>query len=152
MPEIDSATLEHLKTCRSKERREKLRFPLRREVRYKLFRNGRIAETGTGETVDIGSSGISFEPDSGLPAGVFIELSVSWPVLLDQSCPMQLHIFGRVIRSEAGRCACMIQKWEFRTQSRGLALVRNDSQLQRWAENAGKGGAPSEPKLRLATA
>jgi len=62
-------------------------------------------------------------------------------VLLDESCPMRLIVFGRVIRSEGGRSACSIDKYEFRTQARALHLanpIRTDSMLQRWADGVRK--------------
>lgn len=111
---------------------------MRRELRYKLVREGLGSEAGHGETVDIGSRGLSFSTDRPVPNGSFIELSISWPVLLDQSCPMRLNIFGRVIRSEPGKCACTIDKYEFRTQARGIrTVVRIDSGLHRFAQTAG---------------
>ena len=33
---------------------------MRREMRYKLLKDGSIAESGAGETVDLGSGGVGF--------------------------------------------------------------------------------------------
>lgn len=74
--------------------------------------------------------------DQQLSFGAFVEVSISWPVLLDSSCPMRLIVFGRVVRSETAKTACTIDKYEFRT-SRKLQLatpIRTDSRLQRWAD------------------
>jgi hypothetical protein len=149
----DVATLQKLRTDLEDERRGKFRFPIRRELRYKLLRDGAVAEAGIGETVDIGSGGIGFAIDRDLPVGAFIELSISWPVLLNESCPMRLNVFGRVVRNEAGKCACTVDKYEFRTQSRDIQTqpVRHDSMLQRWAEAARK-DALINPKARVMTA
>jgi len=132
----DLATIQKLKAIDENERRSKVRFPMRREMRYKLLKDGASAESGVGETVDIGSGGIGFSVGHDLPVGAFLELSVSWPVLLDQSCPMRLIVFGRVVRNLGGKSACTIDKYEFRTQARVFptAPVRNDSMLQRWAD------------------
>ncbi len=120
------------------ERRRKTRFPMRRELRYKWVKQGIGAEAGHGETVDIASGGVSFATERPVPAGAYVELSISWPVLLDHSCPMRLNVFGRVIRAEAGRCACTIEKYEFRTQARGIrTVVRIDSGLHRFLNSAG---------------
>ena len=116
-------------------RREKLRFPLQREVRYKLLKDGAPVEFGAGQTIDIGSGGVSFELGRDVPAGVFIELAISWPVLLGESCAMRLIAFGRVVRCEGGKCACTMDKYEFRTQSRVVQPVtsRTDT-LRKWAD------------------
>ncbi|SPE41485.1 Type IV pilus assembly PilZ [Candidatus Sulfopaludibacter sp. SbA3] len=121
----------------TQERRNKARFPLRRELRYKLLDDNSIIAAGVGETINISSSGVAFSIDQRLKPGGFIELSVSWPVLLDQNCPMRLIVFGRVQRSSQERAVCTVDKYEFRTQARtiqAIAPVRNDSMLQRWAD------------------
>jgi hypothetical protein len=119
------------------ERRSKTRFGIRRELRYKLLENSRIVGTGEGYTVDICSGGVAFQADRPLSPGGFVELSISWPVLLDESCPMRLSVFGRVLRCEGLRVVCTVDKYEFRTQARTFqqpVSIRHDSMLQRWAE------------------
>jgi len=119
------------------ERRNKSRFPLQRELRYKLLEEDTIVAAGTGETVDLSSSGVGFTIDQQLKSGSFIELSISWPVLLDESCPMRLIIFGRVQRTSEQKSVCTVDKYEFRTQSRIFQAsppVRNDAMLRRWAD------------------
>lgn len=119
------------------ERRRKARFPLRREFRYKLLEENTIVASGVGETIDMSSTGIAFAIKEQLKEGAFIELSISWPVLLDQSCPMRLIVFGRVLRTADERTVCTVDKHEFRTQARlfqATAPVRNDGMLQRWAD------------------
>ena len=136
----DLATIQKMKADQENERRGKFRFPMRRELRYKLLKDGSIAESGAGETVDMGSGGVGFSIERELPIGAFIELSISWPVLLDQTCAMRIVVFGRVVRSGGGLCACTIDKWEFRTQARVLqpAPIRQDSRPQSWADGARK--------------
>ena len=123
------------------ERRKKSRFPINRELRYKVLEGDTIVEFGTGTTLDMGSGGMAFVTEHQLMVGAFIELSISWPVLLEDSCPMRLIVFGRVVRSTGRQTACTVDKYEFRTQARTLrqiAPVRNDSMLQRWADNIRK--------------
>ena len=130
-----------LRFDRSMDRRNKLRFPFNRELRYKLLENDTIIAAGEGETVDMSSGGVAFVTEHELLVGCFIELSVSWPVLLEDTCPMRLISFGRVVRSCGKLTACTVDKYEFRTQSRvplPVATVRNDSMLQRWADNIRK--------------
>jgi len=124
------------KLIRATDRRKKRRFPISRELRYKLLADGVIVGFGTGQTLNMGSAGIAFSVDRGLRPGAFIELSISWPVLLDNACPMRLIVFGVVRRNEGGRAVCTIDKYEFRTQARtfqAAGAMRHDSMLQRWA-------------------
>jgi hypothetical protein len=45
-----------------------------------------------------------------------VELSMNWPVLLNDSCPMKLMIYGCIIRSSEKGAAVAIERYEFRTQ------------------------------------
>jgi hypothetical protein len=126
-----------MKLSKSTERRRKLRFPLNRELRFKLLKGDRIVAAGTGTTANVSSGGIAFQTDMSLPNGSYIELSISWPALLDDVCAMQLIVFGRVLRGADATKICTVEKWEFRTQSRYVAAkvpLRIDGKLQRWAE------------------
>ncbi|MDR3703233.1 MAG: PilZ domain-containing protein [Candidatus Sulfopaludibacter sp.] len=119
------------------ERRTKARFPIHRELRYKVLDDDTIVAAGVGKTVDISSSGLAFDIDQTVKPGAFIELSISWPVLLDENCGMRLIVFGRVLRSGPRKTVCTIDKYEFRTQARvfqAAVPTRTDSMLQRWAD------------------
>jgi hypothetical protein len=101
-----------------RERRVKRRFPIEQDVRYKMLYGQRIAETGSGKTVNISSGGIWFSTQTMLASGMPIELSLTWPVLLNDSCPMKLMIYGCVVRSNDRGAAVAIERYEFRTQGR----------------------------------
>jgi hypothetical protein len=119
------------------ERRAKLRFAINRELRYKLLENEKIIATGHGETIDMSSAGVAFRTDMPLNAGDYIELSISWPALLDDTCPMRLVVFGRINRHSGSLIASTVEKWEFRTGSRRVKPVipmHTDNRLLRWAE------------------
>lgn len=131
------------------ERRKKIRFPIMRELRYKVLEGDTIVEFGLGTTLDMASGGVAFLNNKPLREGSFIELSISWPVLLEDSCPMRLIVFGRVVRSSERETVCSVDKYEFRTQARVLRQmvpVRHDSMLERWADNIRK------ESLRMANA
>lgn len=124
------------KLIRATDRRKKERFSIRRELRYKLLADSVIVDSGSGQTLNISSGGVAFSADHDLMPGAFIELSISWPALLDNTCPMRLIAFGKVRRSEGHASACTIDKYEFRTQARtfqAAGVMRSDSMLQRWA-------------------
>jgi hypothetical protein len=125
------------------DRRVKSRFSISREMRYKLLRDGSIIGSGNGQTINMSSGGVLFASDRNIEPETYVELSISWPVLLDNNCPMRLIVFGRLVHSADGRCACTIDKYEFRTQARALqttVTVRNDSMLLKWAEGLRKEG------------
>jgi hypothetical protein len=99
-----------------RERRIKRRFEIEQEVRYKMLYGQRIAETGSGKTMNISSGGIWFSTENMLTTGMPVELSMNWPVLLNDSCPMKLMIYGCVVRSSDKGAAVAIERYEFRTQ------------------------------------
>ena len=112
-----------------------------RELRYKLVENHTVVAEGRGETIDIGSGGVSFIVAEALRVGAFIELSVSWPVLLEANTRMRLVVFGRMVRTSDRISACTVDKYEFRTQARTVtayANARRDGMLQRWVEEMQK--------------
>jgi len=99
-----------------RERRIKRRFHIEQDVKYKMLYGQRIAETGTGKTLNISSGGVWFTTESTLTPGMPVELSMNWPVLLNDSCPMKLMIYGCVIRTNDRGAAVAIERYEFRTQ------------------------------------
>ena len=103
-----------------RERRTKRRFMIDQEVKYKMLYGQRIAETGVGRTMNISSGGVWFSTESMLTSGMPVELSMNWPVLLNDSCPMKLMIYGCVVRSNDKGAAVAIERYEFRTQGRSL--------------------------------
>jgi len=134
------------------DRRKKIRFPIHRELRYKLLDDGVMVGAGTGQSLNIGSGGVAISIGRELKPGAFIELSMSWPVLLYDTCPMRFIVFGRVLRSLGRKSVCSIDKYEFRTQARTTIetapAVRNDQMLERWAYTMRKEAV----KPRVATA
>lgn len=99
-----------------RERRIKRRFHIEQDVKYKMLYGQRIAETGAGKTVNISSGGVWFTTENTLTPGMPVELSMNWPVLLNDSCPMKLMIYGCVIRTNDRGAAVAIERYEFRTQ------------------------------------
>ena len=123
------------------DRRRKMRFPIERDLRYKIAENGVVIASGIGKTLNIGSGGVSFQAEQQLTPGAFVELSVSWPALLGDDTPMRLIVFGRILRCTGLKTACTIDKYEFRTQARTVTpikAIRSDGMLQRWADGVRK--------------
>jgi hypothetical protein len=101
-----------------RERRNGIRFPIKSRVRWVVLNRKIGPKTGTGETVDFSSSGLSFLSDVPLSPGCRIELDVDWPVELDGHVPMKLVANGRVVRVEGHVVCVTIEKKEFRTAGR----------------------------------
>jgi hypothetical protein len=106
----------------SKERRSKHRFPMQRDLRFKVLDGDRVATTGLGQTINISSGGVAFEVTGkvavAIAPGTLMELSISWPILLDATCMVQLVVFGQIVRLRKHMLACSIERYEFRTQKR----------------------------------
>ena len=123
------------------ERRSKFRFAIERDLRYKMAEDGVVVASGSGQTINMGSGGVAFGTEQPLAPRRYVELSISWPVLLDETCPMRLIVFGRVLRCTGRKSVCSIEKYEFRTQARTFQpseTTRPDSMLQRWADGMRK--------------
>jgi hypothetical protein len=97
------------------------RFPIEREIRYRILGKRGNPDEGIGKTINISSNGVLFTTDKILIPGKRIEVSISWPAQLDNRCQLKLVAKGRVARLEQGRAAVEIQQYEFRTAGRGAA-------------------------------
>jgi hypothetical protein len=121
-----------------RDRRGKSRFAIRRDLRFKVLEKEQIVSTGAGHTVDLSSQGVAFETANKLGVGTLLELSISWPVLLDETCLMQLVVCGHVVRSRRGVVACTIDRYEFRTQRRAVPISLRDTDatsFRRWMDS-----------------
>ena len=98
------------------DRRNADRFPIEREVRFRMLNKRNGLQEGVGKTINISSTGVLFTTDQVLVPGKRLELFISWPAQLDNKCQLQLVARGRVARLENGRAAIEIQQYEFRTQ------------------------------------
>ncbi len=97
------------------DRRNADRFPIEREVRYKVLNKKNADEMGVGQTVNMSSNGIYFTTEHMLLPGKRLELAISWPAQLNNQTALKLVARGRIIRYEEGRAAMEIQQYEFRT-------------------------------------
>ena len=99
------------------ERRGSMRFPIVRDMRYRVTHPGVEPESGLGKTVNVSSGGVLFAAPKLLASGRRIELSISWPVQLDGKCALQLFARGRITRCLGTSVAVKIENHVFRTQS-----------------------------------
>lgn len=104
------------------DRRSSTRFPLEMQLRYTTSKGDAPVEAGSGRTIDVSSSGLSFIPDRPLRPGQRLEVSIDWPVLLDGGVKLQLVICGVVVRTDGTAVALEIQHHEFKTRRISNAL------------------------------
>jgi PilZ domain len=106
------------------DRRSADRFPIEREVRFKILNRKSTDEEGIGTTINMSSNGVLFTTDRYLLPGRRLEVAISWPAQLNSKIALKLVARGRVVRSEEGRAAIEIHQYEFRTQaSQGNSVV-----------------------------
>jgi len=104
-------------------RRAHQRYPIELDLRYRPLPYGWPArKEGFGKTLDLGSGSVFFSADQPLPRGLHVELSIDWPVRLDDVCALQLLITGKVVRSCGRETAVQIMHHEFRTRGKGRLL------------------------------
>jgi hypothetical protein len=108
------------------DRRSADRFPIEREVRYKVLsrKSSAEGESGMGMTVNMSSNGVLFTTDRYLLPGRRLEVCISWPAQLNSKIALKLVARGRVVRSEEGRAAIEIHQYEFRTQAQGPVVIQ----------------------------
>jgi len=99
------------------ERRINDRFPLENALRYRFPETKSSGEPGTGQTLNMSSSGMLLKVESPLPIGQKIEVSVDWPAQLNATCGLKLVAMGKVIRSGPDVAAVSIEKYDFRTRA-----------------------------------
>ena len=103
----------------SPERRASTRFPLAMDVGYALMGCRGQRKTGSGQTIDVSSSGLSFTADRPLLSGQKLKVAIDWPVLLDGGVRLQLVMSGVVVRTSGTATALQIHWHEFRTRRVG---------------------------------
>ena len=107
----------------SSDSRSSVRVPMDLEVRYRVVRRRRPVENGSGRTIDISSSGLSFTADRPLSIGQTIDVYIDWPVLLDGGIQLQIVTSGVVVRTDGAVTALRMGRHAFRTRRAGPTLV-----------------------------
>jgi hypothetical protein len=103
------------------ERRQDRRYEIQLDLHWKLIYRSRVLDTGTGRTIDLSNGGIHYEADRRFPAGLTVELSISWPAIVDELGPRQLVVSGKIVRSDGGRTAIRKRQHEFRRAITGAS-------------------------------
>ena len=91
------------------ERRLAGRYPVNALIEYRIVQEGTVTQSGRGVTSDISETGLSFECDEPLAAGLDIELVLTWP----GHRTLQVLASGRTLRAEDGYCAITLTRYDF---------------------------------------
>jgi len=102
------------------ERRASTRFALNLKVSFTVSKRHTPAKTGSGHTIDLSSTGLSFTTNEPLSPGQRLDVSIDWPVLLDGAIKLQLVMSGVVVRAAGAVMALQIKRHEFRTRRVGI--------------------------------
>ena len=115
---MDSQTTRRVRQLQglNPDRRASVRVPVNLAVRYSVVGHRRPVETGSGRTIDMSSSGLSFTADRPLSIGQKLDLSIDWPVLLDGDVQLQIVASGVVVRTDGAVTALRMDRHEFRTR------------------------------------
>jgi hypothetical protein len=108
------------------DRRQSDRFPIEREVKYRILNKRGGDEAGDGKTLNISSAGILFTTEGMLLPGRRLEVAINWPAQLNNKCALRLVARGRIVRCEDNLAAMEIQQYEFRTLA---SAVTNGQQV-----------------------
>jgi hypothetical protein len=86
------------------------------DLQYRLLGRGAV-KTGRGRTVTLSSTRVQFECADYLPEQSKVEISIVWPVRLDNGVALKLWVVGHTIPSQDHSIVVEIQRYEFRTRS-----------------------------------
>ena len=106
------------------DRRHNTRYDLRLPLHYRLSLKGESVRTGSGLTLDMSTTGMSFRSRRPLPVGAHIEIIVNWPAKYADLYPIDLQVTGFVVRSDTSRTAIRMTSRKFRIASVSAQPVR----------------------------
>jgi hypothetical protein len=112
------------------DRRRTGRFPFQEDLTYKSTK-GKVTTAGAGKTLNISSGGGMFTTEQPLVMGRTVEISINWPVRLEDGCLLRFIASGPVIRSEADHATMLINRYEFRTRSSRTIQSADDREIIR---------------------
>ncbi len=106
------------------DRRLSRRYDLRLPLQYHLSLKGEPTRSGSGLSLDVSTSGVSFRSRRPLPVGAHIEIVVNWPVRYGDVYPIDLQVTGFVVRSDDNRTAVRMTSHKFRVAQVAAEPVR----------------------------
>ena len=99
------------------DRRQNRRYELRLPLHYQVAEKGAVSRSGSGNTCDLSSNGLSFRCRRPLPVGAHIEMGVEWPSKYGDLYPIELQVTGFIVRSVGGKIGVRVTSRKFRVDS-----------------------------------
>ncbi|HLK63171.1 MAG TPA: PilZ domain-containing protein [Bryobacteraceae bacterium] len=99
------------------DRRRNRRYELRLPLHYQVAEKGTMPRTGTGNTCDLSSTGLSFRCRRPLPVGAHIEMTIDWPSKYGDLYPIELLVTGFIVRSLSGKIGVRVTSRKFHVES-----------------------------------
>jgi hypothetical protein len=111
-------------TRQDRRRSQNVYYPLKLGFSYLAYRRGHVIQRGIGETVEMSRAGIRVRPIEIVPQDATdIKLSIAWPATLDDGTRLQFVVQGKPQWNGSQLVEVIMVKHEFRTASKGAALI-----------------------------
>ena len=104
------------------ERRMKVRYPLELTVQYQTM-GLQIPLSGSGQTLNLSSSGMLITTEHELPEGCHLKVTVEWPTLLNGKTALQLVTTGKVVRKQNAALGITFDHYQFRTRKQKPSML-----------------------------
>src|ERR1700691_5439404 len=101
----------------TRDRRISHRFPLRLAAIYRCIGSQFASNLSTSKSLNISSAGLLFATTETLRWGQAVEVSIAWPVRLDNGTALELVIRGSIVRSTGDDAAMRLERYQFKTRS-----------------------------------
>ena len=98
------------------ERRACQRFAMVLKVHYTTYYRRKPEARGTGEAVDMSSSGLRFRTDRLLQQGLKIQVVISWPMPVGEGLQLEFVAWGTIIWTRGDEVGVQIVHHQFMTQ------------------------------------
>ncbi len=96
------------------ERRAHRRYAIVSSLNYRIVRQHQVLQEGSGRSVDISTSGISFESPHMLPLGSKVEVTIAWPSGPSALRRLEFVAEGRIVRTQQTVTAVVFKRYAFR--------------------------------------
>ena len=96
------------------DRRSHRRYALNLGLSFRQVAGAKTLLEGTGKLSDISSGGVLFLTAAPPAMGTTVELRVDWPYRGENGAPLNLLLFGRVVRKDRDSVAVQTIRHEFR--------------------------------------
>ena len=95
-------------------RRSERRYHFVMALRFSFQLRG-VTYFGAGHTQDLSRCGVRFTAENAPPVGAVVELRIAWPFLLQNVCPLELVVWGPIVKTDGRGTILEMSSYEFRT-------------------------------------